>query len=81
MLSEMEAQDTSRYRLTDEQVEEVTRRRVNFAEGSERYSTDEEIAEAFDVLPLRGRQNQAEEADEGDDGRGALYDSFHGVSG
>ena len=44
MLSEMEAQDTSRYRLTDEQVEEVTRRRVNVAEGSERYSTDEEIA-------------------------------------
>ena len=44
MLSEMEAQDTSRYRLSDEQVEEVTRRRVNFAEGSERYSTDEEIA-------------------------------------
>ena len=39
---------------------------------------DKEVAEAFDVLALGGRQRQAQEADEGDNRRGPLYDSFHG---
>jgi hypothetical protein len=44
MLREMEVQDTGSYRLTDEQVKEVDRRRFELAEGKERYATDEEIA-------------------------------------
>ena len=44
VLSEMEAQDASPYHLTDEQVEEVRRRRQDFREGTERDVTDEEIA-------------------------------------
>jgi hypothetical protein len=44
VLTEMEEQDTSAYRLTDEQVEEVGRRRADFAEGKERHATDEEMA-------------------------------------
>ena len=44
MLAEMERQDTSPYRLTDEQAEEVRRRRQDFAAGQERYATDEEVA-------------------------------------
>jgi hypothetical protein len=44
VLSEMEAQDASRYRLSDEQVAQVERRRADFAEGSERYATDAEMA-------------------------------------
>jgi hypothetical protein len=44
VLSEMEAQDTSSYHLTDQQVEEVRRRRQDFREGAERNATDEEIA-------------------------------------
>ena len=44
LLSEMERQDTSSYHLTDKQVEEVERRRADFAEGRERYATDEEMA-------------------------------------
>ncbi len=44
VLSEMEAQDASPYRLTDEQVAEIGRRRADFAAGSERYATDEEMA-------------------------------------
>jgi hypothetical protein len=44
VLSEMEKQDASRYSLTDEQAEEVDRRRADFAAGRERYATDEEIA-------------------------------------
>jgi hypothetical protein len=44
VLNEMEAQYTSPYRLTDEQAKEVARRRVDFAEGSEPYATDEEMA-------------------------------------
>jgi hypothetical protein len=43
VLREMEQQDTSPYRLTDEQVAEIGRRRAGFAEGSERYATDEEM--------------------------------------
>ena len=44
LLSDMEQQDASLYHLTDEQLEEVERRRGDFAEGRERYATDEEIA-------------------------------------
>jgi hypothetical protein len=44
MLSEMEAQDASAYHLTDQQVEEVERRRADFKNGKERYATDEEMA-------------------------------------
>ena len=44
VLSEMEEQDASPYHLTGEQVEEVGRRRADFAEGRERYATDEEMA-------------------------------------
>ncbi|MBX9843566.1 MAG: hypothetical protein K2Z80_17340 [Xanthobacteraceae bacterium] len=44
LLAEMEQQDTSRYRLSDEQAEEVRRRRDDFAAGRERYATDEELA-------------------------------------
>jgi hypothetical protein len=44
LLAEMEQQHTSPYRLTDEQAEEVRRRRLDFASGKERYATDEEVA-------------------------------------
>ena len=44
VLSEMEEQDASPYRLTDEQLEEVERRRVDYTAGRERYATDEEMA-------------------------------------
>jgi citrate lyase beta subunit len=44
VLTEMEAQDASPYRLTDEKVEKVVRRRADFREGRERYATDEEMA-------------------------------------
>jgi len=44
VLSEMEEQDESPRSLTDEQVEEVRRRRADFAAGKERYATDEEMA-------------------------------------
>jgi hypothetical protein len=44
MLSAMEEQDASPRHLTDEQVEEVERRRADFAAGRERYATDEEMA-------------------------------------
>jgi hypothetical protein len=44
MLTEMEEQDAHRYQLTDEQLEEVRRRQSDFAEGRERYATDEEMA-------------------------------------
>jgi hypothetical protein len=40
----MEEQDASPYRLTDEQVEEVARRRADFTAGKERYATDAEMA-------------------------------------
>jgi hypothetical protein len=43
VLSQMEEQDASPYQLTEEQVEEVERRRADFAEGTERYATDEEM--------------------------------------
>ena len=38
----MEEQDA--YRLTDAQVEEIGRRRADFAASRERYATDEEMA-------------------------------------
>jgi hypothetical protein len=44
VLSEIEKQDASSCRLTDEQVREVERRRSDFAAGRERYATDEEMA-------------------------------------
>jgi hypothetical protein len=44
VLVEMEEQDASSYRLTDEQVAEVERRRSDFAAGVERNATDEEMA-------------------------------------
>jgi hypothetical protein len=44
VLSEMEEQDTSPYHVTGEQAEEVERRRADFANGKERYATDEELA-------------------------------------
>jgi hypothetical protein len=44
VLSEMEEQDASPYGLTDSQVEEVGRRRADFAAGRERNATDEEMA-------------------------------------
>jgi hypothetical protein len=44
VLTEMEGQDTSPYHLTDEQAEEVGRRRADFTEGRERYATDEEMS-------------------------------------
>jgi hypothetical protein len=44
VLADMEEQDASAYALSEEQVEEVRRRRQGFREGTERYATDEEIA-------------------------------------
>ena len=44
VLTTMEEQDTTPYRLSDEQVKEVERRLPNFAEGKEHYATDEELA-------------------------------------
>ena len=47
VLAAMERQDASPYRLTDEQADEVERRRADFAAGRERYATDEEMAELW----------------------------------
>jgi hypothetical protein len=44
ILTRMEEQDTTPYRLTDEQVKEVERRRLALTEGKGRYATDEELA-------------------------------------
>jgi hypothetical protein len=44
LLAEMEQQDTSAYGPTDEQAQEVRRRRQDFASGRERYATDDEVA-------------------------------------
>jgi len=44
LLAEMEQQHTTPYRLTNEQAEEVRRRRADFASGQEWYATDEEVA-------------------------------------
>jgi hypothetical protein len=37
-------QPASPYRISDEQVIEIERRRADFAAGRERYATDEEMA-------------------------------------
>ena len=47
LLAEMERQDASPYRLSEEQVEEVRRRRLDFSSGQERHATDEEVAEVW----------------------------------
>ena len=52
VLSDMEQQDASPYGLSDEQVLEVERRRTDFAEGKERYATDEEIAALWEKCGL-----------------------------
>src|SRR5437588_13010079 len=44
ILREIEEQDARRYRLTNKQVEEVERRRADFAAGREHYATDEDLA-------------------------------------
>ena len=44
ILREIEEQDARRYGLTNDQVEEVERRRADFAAGNERYATDEDLA-------------------------------------
>lgn len=44
VLHDMESQNVNHHSLTDEQVEEVKRRRADFAAGRERYATDEEMA-------------------------------------
>jgi hypothetical protein len=44
VLTEMEEQDVSPYHLTEEQAQEVERRRADFTKCSEGYATDEEMA-------------------------------------
>jgi hypothetical protein len=44
VLSAMEKQHIASHRLTDEQAQEVERRRADFAAGRERNATDEEMA-------------------------------------
>jgi len=44
VLIDMEEQDRSPYRLSNEQVEEVLRRQRDFKEGRGRYATEEEMA-------------------------------------
>ena len=43
VLTEMEEQDASPYHLTEEQVQEIERRRGDFTKGGEGYATDEEM--------------------------------------
>jgi putative addiction module component (TIGR02574 family) len=43
VLREMEAQDASPYRLTDDQAAEVERRLADIAAGREGFATDEEM--------------------------------------
>jgi hypothetical protein len=43
ILTQMEEQEASPYRLTDEQLKEVERRRADFSEGKEQYATDVEM--------------------------------------
>jgi hypothetical protein len=52
VLTTMEEQDTTPYRLSDEQAREVERRRVDFAKGKERYATDEELAALWEKCGL-----------------------------
>jgi hypothetical protein len=44
ILNAIEEQDSARYGLSDEQIEEVRRRQDAFLHGQERYATDEEVA-------------------------------------
>ena len=44
VLREMERQDARAYGLSDEQADEVRKRRADFAAGKERYATDDEVA-------------------------------------
>ena len=44
--------DANPYRLSDEQVKEVERRRVDFATGKERNATDEELAALWEKCGL-----------------------------
>ena len=43
LLSEMEQQHASLYRLSDAQVDEIARRRAAYADGQERYASDAEL--------------------------------------
>jgi hypothetical protein len=52
VLSQMEEQDASPYRLSDEQVKEVERRRADFTTGKERIATDEEMAALWEKCGL-----------------------------
>jgi hypothetical protein len=52
VLSQMEGQDASPYRLSDEQVKEVERRRADFTTGKERNATDEEMAALWEKCGL-----------------------------
>ena len=44
LLAELEQQDANPRHLSDEQVEEVERRRADVKAGRERYATDEQMA-------------------------------------
>jgi hypothetical protein len=44
VLLEMERQDTSGYRLTDAQIQEVTRIQLEISEGRATFATDEQMA-------------------------------------
>lgn len=47
VLLEMERQDTSGYRLTDDQAREVARIQRDVRDGKARFATDEEMAELW----------------------------------
>src|SRR6185312_4233302 len=49
-------------------------------QGLPSWRDDEKVAKAFDVLALGTGQRQTQEADERDNRRRTLYDSFHGGS-
>ena len=53
----MEEQDASPYRLSDEQVKEVERRRADFTAGTERNATDAEMAALWEKCGLSGVGN------------------------
>jgi hypothetical protein len=52
LLTEMEEQDAGSCHLNNEQVEEIQRRRADFAAGSERYATDDELAALWNKCGL-----------------------------
>jgi len=49
----MEQEEAGPYRLTEEQAEEVRRRREDFAAGRERNATDEEVAALWEKCGLQ----------------------------